>query len=1408
MKPIRCTGSSFCTFPQSAIRAPRRLTRLALAVLAGLGLSAMAHAEIQSAVVTTTEDIVDPNDNLISLREAISYAPFVAFPAPPVTFAPSLAGKTIELSLVDDSTFGPSAIRIPTNRTTTIDGGTGGVTIKPKAGADHLRMFYVQQNATLSLRSVTLAGGRARGFDGDQGGASAGLGGAIANAGLLTLNKVTFTGNSATGGDAMGTALRGGAGLTGPGNTQDGGGPNPGHGLNGVADNGGFGSGGGYGSGGAPGLGGNGGFGSGAGAGENFGGKGGFGGGGGGFAGAAPGAGGFGGGVGGSVSGGGGAGFGGAVFNYGGVVSGTNVTFSANRAVGGRSVRGGNGQGLGGAIFNLNGRVLLKQATLANNVAPQGGGAIFNLGDNGISTTFGPGLPSQTASVTLNLCILAGSNDGGATPLPVSDMAQAANDSTQGAGGVGAFASAGQANILQTRAPGDFGGTALTADPRLTPLGNYGGPTPVHALRAGSPAIDAAGGVFSNGTDQRGVARAVGSITGGLLGRYYSTVTNASLLAPISNLEALTPADIAATPRIDFGAGTETVPGSGDIGSLLRDGSNGNPFGGIGVNVGQDNIAALWEGTITVPQTATYRFTTRSDDGSVLLIDGNPVVNNNFDQGMTDRNGTVVLTAGAHAIKVGWREGGGGCGMVASWEQLDGTAPFARVCIPPSVLSYTSSTPGIADIGAFEADDVLAPAGGTFTVLPGSPVKASGALLASFAGWTDASPLQYEVRDGANVIVPASANPSTPFTLPAGTYHLTGYVSDPYGNETTSGPITLVVDGQAPVLTVPSDIEIHATTQEQAVVNFTVSATDDLDPTPTVVASTPSGSTFPNGTTTVAVTATDDAGNVATASFHVTVTYDFVAYDKPFARDGEVPGAGELESGIEAEMLFVSFSSPAINSVGNIAMLAKKHIGNVKYNDITFHRGARDASSGLPTGKLLARVGGPVPGFSDVVWATLKDPQIAEDGSVLVLGTIKGTTPASAVLASEKTVLVWFPVKDGVEPQVVARTGQTLGIDGAKLKAILGMALVSDGVVAFTGSLTMGSGSPAVVPATDRAVVTWDAASGQLVTRVREGFSPGAGLPEVKNFKTLFAGSGTPGMGRGWLVSEPPSEGAGLAPAAAVARLRVQAALVDRTIVDLSIDLGTGLPTILFATGADGTELSGQPGVRLKSVGIFAAGNNDDIAVLRAAPSAGAQGLFAREAGAGTATSLVRAGDTAPGAGGALFKSFGDPIVAADGTGYAFLGKLAGTGVTSQSDSALYWGDAGASPQVLIAREGSVAPETGGAVFGAFKSVVTPGGGQGPILVAKLAIGPGGVTAANDLGLWAMDAQGNLRLLLREGVTNIGLKTVKSFATLATSAGNPGITRNFNGAGEVLAAVTFTDTTSAVVLITLPPAGQ
>ena len=78
-------------------------------------------------------------------------------------------------------------------------------------------------------------------------------------------------------------------------------------------------------------------------------------------------------------------------------------------------------------------------------------------------------------------------------------------------------------------------------------------------------------------------------------------------------------------------------------------------------------------------------------------------------------------------------------------------------------------------------------------------------------------------------------------------------------------------DVTPPTLTLPDTIIVDATSSIGAVVSYIVGAEDDTDENPTVDCQPASGSAFPEGTTTVACTAIDDARNQSEGSFNVTV---------------------------------------------------------------------------------------------------------------------------------------------------------------------------------------------------------------------------------------------------------------------------------------------------------------------------------------------------------------------------------------------------------------------------------------------------------------------------------------------------------------------------------------------------------
>jgi hypothetical protein len=118
-----------------------------------------------------------------------------------------------------------------------------------------------------------------------------------------------------------------------------------------------------------------------------------------------------------------------------------------------------------------------------------------------------------------------------------------------------------------------------------------------------------------------------------------------------------------------------------------------------------------------------------------------------------------------------------------------------------------------------------------------------------------------------------SCTPASGSTFPIGTTTVTCNASDASSNHSSKTFHVTVTDTSAPTLhNVPSDITAEATSSAGAVVTYTnPTATDPVDPNPTVSCSPASGSTFPLGTTTVTCTATDSAGNHSSASFHVTV---------------------------------------------------------------------------------------------------------------------------------------------------------------------------------------------------------------------------------------------------------------------------------------------------------------------------------------------------------------------------------------------------------------------------------------------------------------------------------------------------------------------------------------------------------
>jgi Bacterial Ig-like domain/HYR domain len=108
-------------------------------------------------------------------------------------------------------------------------------------------------------------------------------------------------------------------------------------------------------------------------------------------------------------------------------------------------------------------------------------------------------------------------------------------------------------------------------------------------------------------------------------------------------------------------------------------------------------------------------------------------------------------------------------------------------------------------------------------------------------------------------------------TLADGTHTVYVQVTDSFGRISTTVNRTFVLDRTAPVLTVPTDVFVTATSASGAAVTYVATATDAIDGTFAPACIPASGATFVVGSTTVSCTATDATGNTATSTFPVTV---------------------------------------------------------------------------------------------------------------------------------------------------------------------------------------------------------------------------------------------------------------------------------------------------------------------------------------------------------------------------------------------------------------------------------------------------------------------------------------------------------------------------------------------------------
>jgi HYR domain len=196
-------------------------------------------------------------------------------------------------------------------------------------------------------------------------------------------------------------------------------------------------------------------------------------------------------------------------------------------------------------------------------------------------------------------------------------------------------------------------------------------------------------------------------------------------------------------------------------------------------------------------------------------------------------------------------------------------------CTPPSGFVFPL---GVTTVNCtFDADGTSA---GSFQVtvqdttapelhnMPGNISDSTENPSGKIESWTDPT-----ATDKVDLSPSVLCSPTSGSNFPVGTTTVTCTATD-NSNNTSSKSFTVhltLVDHTAPTLQLPSSFSVNTENPSGTTVTYSVTATDNVDPSPDVHCTPGSGSNFPVGTTTVNCTATDNSGNHSSGSFTITV---------------------------------------------------------------------------------------------------------------------------------------------------------------------------------------------------------------------------------------------------------------------------------------------------------------------------------------------------------------------------------------------------------------------------------------------------------------------------------------------------------------------------------------------------------
>jgi HYR domain len=215
-------------------------------------------------------------------------------------------------------------------------------------------------------------------------------------------------------------------------------------------------------------------------------------------------------------------------------------------------------------------------------------------------------------------------------------------------------------------------------------------------------------------------------------------------------------------------------------------------------------------------------------------------------------------------------------------------------CTSASGATFPLGTTTVSCTATDASNNTSAPATFTVSVVDTTPpVITTPGNISATTGDPAGTPVTYgpvTATDAVASVTPA-CSPQSGSTFAVGSTTVTCSAND--GSNTATATFTITVnlaDATPPTLSLPGPIVADALGPAGAVVTFSVTATDAIDPSPSVSCDRSSGQMFPLGTTTVSCTATDASNNTSAPG---TFTVSVVDREAPTV---ETPGTITVEA--------------------------------------------------------------------------------------------------------------------------------------------------------------------------------------------------------------------------------------------------------------------------------------------------------------------------------------------------------------------------------------------------------------------------------------------------------------------------------------------------------------------------------